>query len=215
MSIHIELKMMRNYEILEDMTLVELAHTGDDESLNHLINRYRNFVRAKARPYFLIGAEREDLIQEGMIGLYKAIRDFKEDKTSSFRSFAELCITRQILTAIKTATRQKHGPLNSSVSLDKPLSDDESNYTLLDLLSEENRTNPEMMLINREKSLDMQLKISELLSELEQNVLNLHLEGKSYLEISNELQTHVKSIDNALQRVKKKLERNLQIKQAI
>ncbi|KSU89471.1 RNA polymerase factor sigma-70 [Bacillus sp. VT 712] len=215
MSIHIELKMMRNYEILEDMTLVELAHTGDDESLNHLINRYRNFVRAKARPYFLIGAEREDLIQEGMIGLYKAIRDFKEDKTSSFRSFAELCITRQILTAIKTATRQKHGPLNSSVSLDKPLSDDESNYTLLDLLSEENRTNPEMMLINREKSLDMQLKISELLSELERNVLNLHLEGKSYLEISNELQTHVKSIDNALQRVKKKLERNLQIKQAI
>ncbi len=206
---------MRNYEILEDMTLVELAHTGDDESLNHLINRYRNFVRAKARPYFLIGAEREDLIQEGMIGLYKAIRDFKEDKTSSFRSFAELCITRQILTAIKTATRQKHGPLNSSVSLDKPLSDDESNYTLLDLLSEENRTNPEMMLINREKSLDMQLKISELLSELERNVLNLHLEGKSYLEISNELQTHVKSIDNALQRVKKKLERNLQIKQAI
>ncbi|AQX54833.1 RNA polymerase sporulation sigma factor SigH [Priestia flexa] len=215
MSIHIELKMMRNYEILEDMTLVELAHTGDDESLNHLINRYRNFVRAKARPYFLIGAEREDLIQEGMIGLYKAIRDFKEDKTSSFRSFAELCITRQILTAIKTATRQKHGPLNSSVSLDKPLSDDESNYTLLDLLSEENRTNPEMMLINREKSLDMQMKISELLSELERNVLNLHLEGKSYLEISNELQTHVKSIDNALQRVKKKLERNLQIKQAI
>ncbi len=206
---------MRNYEILEDMTLVELAHTGDDESLNHLINRYRNFVRAKARPYFLIGAEREDLIQEGMIGLYKAIRDFKEDKTSSFRSFAELCITRQILTAIKTATRQKHGPLNSSVSLDKPLSDDESNYTLLDLLSEENRTNPEMMLINREKSLDMQMKISELLSELERNVLNLHLEGKSYLEISNELQTHVKSIDNALQRVKKKLERNLQIKQAI
>ncbi|MEC0668123.1 RNA polymerase sporulation sigma factor SigH [Priestia flexa] len=215
MSIHIELKMMRNYEILEDMTLVELAHTGDDESLNHLINRYRNFVRAKARPYFLIGAEREDLIQEGMIGLYKAIRDFKEDKTSSFRSFAELCITRQILTAIKTATRQKHGPLNSSVSLDKPLSDDESNYTLLDLLSEENRTNPEMMLINREKSLDMQMEISELLSELERNVLNLHLEGKSYLEISNELQTHVKSIDNALQRVKKKLERNLQIKQAI
>ncbi|TYR80467.1 RNA polymerase sporulation sigma factor SigH [Priestia megaterium] len=215
MNRHTGITLIKNYDELEDKALIALAHNGDDESLNFLINKYRNFVRAKAKPYFLMGAEKEDLVQEGMIGLYKAIRDFKEDKISSFKGFAELCITRQILTAIKTATRQKHSPLNSSVSLDKPLSDEESNYTLLDLLSEEDRTNPEVLLINQEKLRDTQVRIAELLSDLERKVLALHMEGKSYLEISQELNTHVKSIDNALQRVKRKLERNLVIRQAI
>jgi RNA polymerase sporulation-specific sigma factor len=119
------------YESLSDEEIVQLARDTNDQALEHLINKYKNFVRAKARSYFLIGADREDIIQEGMIGLYKAIRDFRPDKLASFRAFAELCITRQIITAIKTATRQKHIPLNSYVSLNKPIYDEESDRTLL------------------------------------------------------------------------------------
>jgi RNA polymerase sporulation-specific sigma factor len=207
--------MSENYAKLEDKVLVEMAHSGDGESLTFLINKYRNFVRAKARPYFLIGADKEDLVQEGMIGLYKAIRDFKEDKMVSFFAFAELCVTRQIITAIKTANRQKHGPLNSYVSLDKPLYDEESNYTLMDMISGEKITNPEALIINQEKADDIELKIAELLSGLERRVLTLYMDGQSYMEISEELNTHVKSIDNALQRVKRKLERHLGIRMAI
>ena len=122
-------------ESIVDEELVILAKQGDAGAQEYLINKYKNFVRAKARSYFLIGADREDIIQEGMIGLYKAIRDFREDKLSSFRAFAELCITRQIITAIKTATRQKHIPLNSYVSLNKPIYDEDSDRTLLDVIS--------------------------------------------------------------------------------
>src|SRR5690554_6787550 len=128
------------YESLSDEEIVQLARDTDDEALEHLINKYKNFVRAKARSYFLIGADREDIIQEGMIGLYKAIRDFRPDKLASFRAFAELCITRQIITAIKTATRQKHIPLNSYVSLNKPIYDEESDRTLLDVIRSEEHT---------------------------------------------------------------------------
>ncbi|MCM3170114.1 RNA polymerase sporulation sigma factor SigH [Peribacillus frigoritolerans] len=192
-----------------------MVHSGDSESLAFLINKYQNFVRAKTRPYFLVGADKEDLVQEGMIGLYKAIRDFREDKVASFKAFAELCITRQIITAIKTATRQKHVPLNSYVSLDKPLYDEESNYTLMDRISGEKITNPEALFINQEKANDIELKIAELLSDLERSVLTLYMDGQSYVEISEELNTHVKSIDNALQRVKRKLERQLAIRVAI
>ncbi|MCO0599815.1 RNA polymerase sporulation sigma factor SigH [Peribacillus butanolivorans] len=192
-----------------------MVHSGDSESLAFLINKYQNFVRAKTTPYFLIGADKEDLVQEGMIGLYKAIRDFREDRMTSFKAFAELCITRQIITAIKTATRQKHAPLNSYVSLDKPLYDEESNYTLMDMISGEKITNPEALIINKEKADDIELKISELLSDLERRVLALYMDGQSYVEISEELNTHVKSIDNALQRVKRKLERHLGIRMAI
>jgi RNA polymerase sporulation-specific sigma factor len=211
----IGVQLIENYVKLEDKVLVEMAHSGDGESLTFLINKYRNFVRAKARPYFLIGADKEDLVQEGMIGLYKAIRDFREDKMVSFFAFAELCITRQIITAIKTANRQKHGPLNSYVSLDKPLYDEESNYTLMDMISGEKITNPEALIINQEKADDIELKIAELLSGLERRVLTLYMDGQSYVEISEELNTHVKSIDNALQRVKRKLERHLGIRMAI
>src|SRR5690554_4166322 len=127
------------YESLSDEEIVQLARDANDQALEHLINKYKNFVRAKARSYFLIGADREDIIQEGMIGLYKAIRDFRPDKLASFRAFAELCITRQIITAIKTATRQKHIPLNSYVSLNKPIYDEESDRTLLDVIRSEER----------------------------------------------------------------------------
>ncbi len=197
----------------ENMSDEEIVLDAKDNSntiaLDYLINKYRNFVRAKARSYFLIGADREDIIQEGMIGLYKAIRDFRTDKLSSFRAFAELCVTRQIITAIKTATRQKHIPLNSYVSLNKPIYDEDSDRTLLDVLSGSKISDPEDMVISREEFIDIEEKMGEILSDLEWKVLMAYLDGKSYQEIAVELERHVKSIDNALQRVKRKLERYL------
>lgn len=198
------------YAEMVDEDLVETAKNGDDRASEFLINKYRNFVRVKAKAYFLIGADREDIIQEGMIGLYKAIRDFRRDKLSSFRAFAELCITRQIITAIKTATRQKHIPLNSYISLNKPIYDDDSDRTLLDVIGGMKVSDPEELVINEEASARMRARIRRNLSELEHRVLSAYLEGKSYQEMANELRRHVKSIDNALQRVKRKLERNLE-----
>ncbi|WP_423230827.1 RNA polymerase sporulation sigma factor SigH [Anaerobacterium chartisolvens] len=198
------------FNTMLDEEVIEDARSGNHDALEYIINKYKSFVRAKARTYFLIGADREDIIQEGMIGLYKAIRDFKEDKLSSFRAFAELCITRQIITAIKTATRQKHIPLNSYVSLNKPIFDEESDRTLMDIISEETVSDPEEMVINREEFVGIEAKMGEILSELEWEVLSLYLQGKSYQEIAEELDRHVKSIDNALQRVKRKLEKYLE-----
>lgn len=192
-----------------DEEVVEYARDGCSAALEYLINKYKNFVRSKARSYFLIGADREDIIQEGMIGLYKAIRDFRADKLSSFRAFAELCVTRQIITAIKTATRQKHLPLNSYVSLNKPIYDEDSDRTLLDVISGSRVSDPEELVINREEFGDIEEKIGEILSDLEWKVLMSYLDGKSYQEIAGDLNRHVKSIDNALQRVKRKLERYL------
>lgn len=201
------------YGCFENMTDEEVVIDAKDNdntvALEYLINKYRNFVRAKARSYFLIGADREDIIQEGMIGLYKAIRDFRNDKLSSFRAFAELCVTRQIITAIKTATRQKHIPLNSYVSLNKPIYDEDSDRTLLDVLSGSKISDPEELVISREEFVDIEEKMGEILSDLEWKVLMSYLDGKSYQEIAVELDRHVKSIDNALQRVKRKLERYL------
>ncbi|ADC49751.1 MULTISPECIES: RNA polymerase sporulation sigma factor SigH [Alkalihalophilus] len=201
-----------SYDQVDDDVLVEQVRMGDSGALEFLINKYKNFVRAKARSYFLIGADHEDIVQEGMIGLYKAVRDFKGDKLASFKAFAELCITRQIITAIKTATRQKHIPLNSYVSLDKPLYDEESDRTLLDVICGSRVTNPEDLLINQEEFEDIELKMGEILSELERQVLMHYLDGRSYQEISEDLNRHVKSIDNALQRVKRKLERYVELK---
>jgi len=198
------------YHEMPDEDLVQSAKSGDDYAAEFLISKYRNFVRVKAKAYFLIGADREDIIQEGMIGLYKAIRDFRADKLSSFRAFAELCITRQIITAIKTATRQKHIPLNSYISLNKPIYDEDSDRTLLDVISSIKVSDPEELVINQEASTTMRERIRKNLSELEHRVLTAYLEGKSYQEMANELNRHVKSIDNALQRVKRKLERNLE-----
>ncbi|WP_432419967.1 RNA polymerase sporulation sigma factor SigH [Planococcus beigongshangi] len=201
----------RRFLEMTDEELVSLVHDGNTEALDFLINKFRHFVRMKARSYFLIGADKEDIIQEGMIGLYKAIRDFRSDKLSSFRAFAELCIIRQIITAIKTATRQKHIPLNSYVSLDKPIYDEESDRTLMDVLTDNGVDDPQQLMINNEEFLYMEEKMGEVLSELEREVLALYLDGQTYQEISEKLDRHVKSIDNALQRVKRKLERHLQI----
>nr|WP_249872526.1 RNA polymerase sporulation sigma factor SigH [Oceanobacillus saliphilus] len=191
---------------LDDNDLLQLVREGDSQALDILIHRYINFVRAKARTYFLVGADKEDIIQEGMIGLYKAIRDYDGSKLSSFKAFAELCVTRQIITAIKTATRQKHIPLNSYISLDKPIYDEESDRTLLDIIGGSKEIDPQELLINQEDYGNMEHKLSELLSELEKQVLHLYLDGRTYQEISVSLNRHVKSIDNALQRVKRKLE---------
>lgn len=210
MSVDIQREAFQTYEVMGDEEVVTLAQEGDDVAQEYLINKYRNFVRAKARAYFLVGADREDIIQEGMIGLYKAIRDFRGDKLSSFRAFAELCITRQIITAIKTATRQKHIPLNSYVSLNKPVYDEDSDRTLLDVISGSSIADPEELIISREEFDNIEEKMGEILSSLEWQVLMSYLEGKSYQEIALDLKRHVKSIDNALQRVKRKLERYLE-----
>ena len=196
--------------LTDEELITEIKENTNSEALDYLINKYRNFVRAKARSYFLIGADREDIIQEGMIGFYKAVRDFRNDKLSSFRAFAELCVTRQIITAIKTATRQKHIPLNSYVSLNKPIYDEESDRTLLDVLSGAKVSDPEELVISQEEFVDIEKKMEEILSDLEWKVLMSYLDGKSYQEIAEDLGRHVKSIDNALQRVKRKLEKYME-----
>ena len=199
------------FDTLTDEDFILRIKSDDGRAaLDYLINKYKNFVRAKARSYFLIGADREDIIQEGMIGLYKAIRDFRNDKLSSFRAFAELCVTRQIITAIKTATRQKHIPLNSYVSLNKPIYDEDSERTLLDVLSGACIADPEELVISREEFIDIEAKMEEILSDLEWRVLMSYLDGKSYQEIASDLHRRVKSIDNALQRVKRKLEKYME-----
>jgi RNA polymerase sporulation-specific sigma factor len=207
------LKLTNNYlanlQQESDEEIVKLAKNGDEMATEYLINKYKNFVRVKAKSYFLVGADREDIIQEGMIGLYKSIRDFRADKLSSFRAFAELCITRQIITAIKDRNTTKHIPLNSYISLNKPIYDEDSDRTMLDILSGTKVTDPEEVFISHELSDDLREKIQENLSELESRVLMSYLEGKSYQEMAKELNRHVKSIDNALQRVKRKIEKTL------
>jgi len=195
----------KEWDTADDDKLLRLIQQGDNFALEILIRKYKNFIRAKARTYFLIGADREDIIQEGMIGLYKAIRDYNTDKLASFKAFAELCITRQIITAIKTATRQKHTPLNSYVSIYKPVHDEESDRTLLDMIAGDTFVDPQDLLVGQEKKSETELKLSELLSDLEKEVLHLYVQGCTYQEISTKLDRHVKSIDNSLQRIKRKL----------
>jgi RNA polymerase sporulation-specific sigma factor len=194
----------------EDDRLVAAVRAGDENALNELLNKYRGFARAKARSYFLVGADHEDIVQEGMIGLYKAVRDFNPELASSFRAFAELCITRQIITAIKTATRQKHGPLNSYVSFSRPVAgDEEGDRTLSDVLPMPSVCDPADLVISAERIRALQEHFDEVLSDLEAEVLRLYVDGKSYVEIADVLDRHVKSIDNALQRIKRKLDGHL------
>lgn len=195
------------YLEMTDEQLIEQVRLGDDTAQDVLFDRYKNFVRSKAKSYFLIGADREDIIQEGMIGLYKAIRDYKADKQSPFRAFAELCITRQMITAIKSATRQKHIPLNSYISLNKPVYEEDNERSLMDILTTGYLGDPEQMMIGRESYEQTEKKIHQTLSSFELCVLNCYLSGKSYQEIALELGRPTKSIDNALQRVKRKLEK--------
>lgn len=204
-----------NFKQLNDEILVLNVQNGDSDSIDYLLAKYRNFVRAKASRYFLSGGDKEDIFQEGMIGLYKAIRDFRQDKLSTFRAFAELCITRQIISAVKSSTRKKHIPLNSYISLDKPLYDDESNQTLMDVVVGSAVLDPAILFVHQENSIDFEQRIAEKLSGLERQVLSLYMSGHTYIEISAELDTHVKSIDNALQRIKRKLERQPNIRELI
>lgn len=197
------------YKCESEEQIVEEAKKGNKRAQEFIISKYENFVKAKAKSYFLIGADKEDIYQEGMIGLYKAIRDFNGEKSTSFRAFAELCITRQIITAIKTATRQKHIPLNTYISLNKPVSEEESDRTLLDIISNIRITDPEELIISQEQKEFIEEEINKVLSDLEIQVLQSYLEGKSYQEIACDLDRHSKSIDNAIQRVKKKLEKCL------
>ena len=192
-----------------DEEVVDEAKKGNSRAQEYLISKYENFVKAKSKSYFLIGADKEDIYQEGMIGLYKAIRDFKADKLTSFKAFAELCITRQIITAIKTATRQKHIPLNTYISLNKPIYEEESDRTLIDVLSELKITDPEELIMGKEQIKHIEGEMAKVLSALEMEVLQSYLDGKSYQEIACDLDRHAKSIDNALQRVKRKLEKCL------
>lgn len=192
-----------------DEETVALAQEGDIGATEYLLDKYKSLVKARARAYFLIGADREDIIQEGMIGLYKAIRDFRPDKQSNFSAFADLCATRQIVTAIKTATRLKHTPLNNYISLNKPMYENESEKSLIDLVAETIVSDPEQIVINAESFEQISSEIFKYLSKFEKDVLRLYLDGKSYQEISEELNRTSKSIDNALQRIKKKLETQL------
>jgi RNA polymerase sporulation-specific sigma factor len=190
---------------MQDEDVVRIAKRGDFRATEYLIGRYRTLVESKARAYFLIGADHEDVIQEGMIGLCKAIRDFRSDRLSKFRPFAELCVTRQIITAVKTATRQKHGPLNAYVSLNRPVSPDDMDGSLMDVIPDRNSADPEALLMVRKLPVNLHAAVEPVLSDLEGRVLKCYLDGKSYREMSVELECHTKSIDNALQRVKRKI----------
>ena len=194
---------------LADEELVTLFHLGDLTALDILLARYRRFARAKARGYFLAGGDTDDIEQEGMIGLFKAIRDFRHDRQSSFRAFAELCVTRQIITAIKTACRQKHQPLNRYVSLwGLRVVDDPSEHLIEELLDQQ-VPDPADEVVSLEGQAAMRTALVGLLSTFEVDVLRLHLDGCSYQEISDTLGRQVKAVDNALQRIKRKLEAHL------
>jgi RNA polymerase sporulation-specific sigma factor len=195
---------------LEDLQLVIRARNGDEKSMDLLIRRYTGFVRLKASSYFLAGGDSEDLIQEGLIGLYKAVRDFRSDKETSFRSFAELCITRQIITAIKTATRYKHAPLNTYVSFSQTPAGQESegDCTLGDALPGSIVDEPPIVVISTEELQSLVFCLGTGLSKLEADALRLYLEGSSYEEMAQELGVDTKTIDNALQRVKRKIQQH-------
>jgi RNA polymerase sigma-H factor len=206
----------RSKRELEDLQLVVRARNGDDTALDALIRRYTGFVRLKASSYFLAGGESDDLVQEGLIGLYKAVRDFRADKETSFRSFAELCITRQIITAIKTATRFKHAPLNTYVSFSQtPAGQDDGECTLGDALAGPGVDDPAICVISTQELQSLVFCLGTGLSPLEADALRLYLEGNSYEEMAVELGCDTKTIDNALQRVKRKVLQHQQGRQVV
>ena len=199
------------YADMDDETLIRRIRQGDPDAEEALYVRYKQLVRSKARTYFLVGADREDIIQEGMIGLYKAVCDYEFDKQASSRAFAELCITRQIITAIKSATRKKHIPLNTYISLSRPVYEEgsDSERTLIDVLQTTRISDPEEALIGRESYEAIARDIEHVLSRLEREALALYLQGLSYQQIAAALGRSTKCVDNAIQRVKKKLEERL------
>jgi RNA polymerase sporulation-specific sigma factor len=200
-----EASLSLRFNYMRDEEVVVFARTGHDRATEYLMAKYRHLVESKARTYFLAGADHEDVVQEGMIGLYKAIRDFRDDRLARFRAFAELCVTRQIITAVKTATRQKHSPLNGYVSLHYPVMDSDSEGSLLDCIADDRVVDPARWLIDLKEKRALHAKVEQSLSDLESSVLHFYLQGKSYREMSRELHCRTKCIDNALQRVKRKI----------
>ncbi|MBR1969390.1 MAG: RNA polymerase sporulation sigma factor SigH [Clostridia bacterium] len=197
-----------SFSSVSDERLVYLAQQGSDRAFDYLLDKYRVFVRGKSLSYYIAGADRDDIVQEGMIGLFKAVRDFSPSRGVSFKTFADLCITRQIITAVKNASRQKHAPLNSYVSLNKSVSNEENDdSTLLDIIGPGENLNPEEIIINKEKANILEVKMNQSLSKFELLVVSLYLEGYSYTQIAKALRKDTKSIDNALQRIKRKFEK--------
>lgn len=196
----------KEYKDLTDEEIVELVHNGDNDALEHIFGRYRGYIRAKSRIYFLIGGDKDDIEQEGMLGLYAAIKGYKNEKEYAFKTFAEICITRQILTAIKTATRRKHTPLNSYISLNRVIYSEENNRaTLIDAIEENNSNNPEDILIGKEACIRLEKRIVSKLSKLELKILKLYIYGKTYEQIGKMIHKDKKAVDNALQRIRKKI----------
>ena len=195
-----------NYTGFTDEELVDCAQKGDEPAEEFLIRKYKDVVRSKAHLYFMVGADREDIVQEGMIGIFKAIRSYNVGKQASFHTFAEICINRQIITAIKRAGRLKHSPLNTSVSLSRPISDEDPAKTLEETLSSNSNTDPEALLLLKENMDYIEGNGADIFSDLELSVWNEYLKGKTYLEISEITGRSPKAIDNAIQRTKRKLE---------
>lgn len=198
--------MWKKYEDLSDGQIIELIRNNDDTAIEYLMEKYKNMIRKKANSLFLIGGDKDDLIQEGMIGLYKAIRDFDPSLNASFYSFADLCVSRQMYTAIKLSNRKKNGPLNNYVSFSEPAfgEGDGKSVSLIDIFLDNNR-NPEELFIDKESTSMLQQELERRLSSMEREVLELFLRGKNYQEIAKQLGREPKSIDNALQRIKGKL----------
>ena len=201
---------MDRYEKMTDEQLIQKLRDGDNRIVDYIMEKYKNLVRKEANAMYLLGGENEDLIQEGMIGLYKAVRDFNPDRHASFKAFADLCVNRQIITAVKAATRQKHQPLNNYISLNKPAFDEDSQETFMDNIKDADFTNPETMYIGREARAGIEQHLEKNLSNFESSVLCLYLDNKTYAEISKITGKSEKSIDNALQRIIKKLEKYLE-----
>ena len=195
-----------NFLQMQDEDLIKMIRSGDKSALEYLINRYKNLVNIKVSKYYMVGAEREDIVQEGLIGLYKAIKSFQPDKQNSFKNFASICIDRQLITAIKTSNRQKHIPLNSYISLNKEAyeNDEESSSDLIEILNAKTVEDPLDTLTKKEYYKSVENTIDKSLSNFEKKVLNCYIQGESYVEIAQKLDTPVKSIDNAIQRIRKK-----------
>lgn len=192
-----------------DREYISKIKAGDKSALNFIMEKYRNFVYMKAKPFFMVGAEKDDIIQEGMIGLFKAIKGFDEDKDVTFKVFADLCVRRQIMTAVKASTRQKHMPLNSYLSLNKTVFDDESDREVIEMLDVETVPDPLDTITTHETYQKVEETMNKVLSDFELKVLNEYVNGASYVEIANKLDSHVKAVDNAVQRIKKKVDKHL------
>lgn len=199
----------KKYKSLSDEEVVSLAQNGDKRASEFITTKYLPYVRNKSRAYYLVGGEVEDIMQEGLIGLYEAIKDYSDNKQATFKTFMDICVTRQIMTALKAASRQKHIPLNTYVSLNKPLFQEETDRNFQDTLITEKIEDPESLFIDIEKTLEINKEIERSLSDFEYKVLRLYLQGVSYVRIAKVLEKEEKAIDNAIQRIRKKLSKNL------